>query len=284
MAVSTEEASARTLERAEKDRPSRELVVAFVFRPLARALVQLLLPLRVPPPAVVLANATAGIAAAVAVASGELVLAALLLQAKTLLDNADGLLARASGRVTRLGRYLDTEADLVVNVAIFAAIGHVLGSPWLALVGFLGTTVLLSVGFNYADLHREAHGHATAQPDATDTAAGRALEAVYAVVYAPQDRLVRAVSDRRLELVLGGVTDPGRRRLATLAYHDRLTSLFLANAGLSTQLVVLGVCLAAGAPSVYPWLVLACAAALPVLQLRRERLARGALRGSCGAA
>jgi archaetidylinositol phosphate synthase len=284
MAISTEEASTRTLEEAEKDRPSRELVVAFVFGPLARALVQLLLPLRVPPPAVVLANATAGLAAAVALASGELVLAALLLQAKTLLDNADGLLARASGRVTQLGRYLDTEADLVLNVAIFAAIGHVLGSPWLALVGFLGTTVLLSVGFNYADLHREAHGRATAQPDATETAAKRALEAVYAVVYAPQDRLVRAVSDRRLERVLAGVTDPGRRRLATLAYHDRLTSAFLANTGLSTQLAVLGICLAAGAPSAYPWLVLACVAALPILQLRREQLARRAAGESRGAA
>ena len=66
-----------------------------------------------------------GSSAALALARGELVVAALLLQVKTLLDNADGLLARASGRVTLAGRYLDTEADLVVNAALFAALGYV---------------------------------------------------------------------------------------------------------------------------------------------------------------
>ena len=50
-----------------------------------------------------------------------------LLQLKTVLDNADGQLARASGRVTLTGRYLDTEADLVVNAALFAALGYVTG-------------------------------------------------------------------------------------------------------------------------------------------------------------
>ena len=56
-------------------------------------------------------------------ARGELVLAAVLFQVKTLLDNADGPLARVTGRVTLVGRYLDTLADLVVNAALFAALG-----------------------------------------------------------------------------------------------------------------------------------------------------------------
>jgi len=127
MTVSTENAPGRARERSGKRRPGRELVVEAVFGPLANALVRVLLPLRVPPPAVVLANAAAGLLAAFAIARGELVLAALLLQLKTLLDNADGQLARASGRVSALGRYLDTEADLVVNAALFAGLASATG-------------------------------------------------------------------------------------------------------------------------------------------------------------
>jgi hypothetical protein len=58
-----------------------------------------------------------------------------------------------------------------------------------------------------------------------------------------------------------------------LAYHDRGPLAVLANLGLSTQLVVLGACLVLGAPLVYLWLALAQALVLPLLQLRRERLA-----------
>ena len=56
-------------------------------------------------------------------ARGHLVAAALLVQLKTLLDNADGQLARLTGRVTAFGRYLDSECDLLVNAALFAAVG-----------------------------------------------------------------------------------------------------------------------------------------------------------------
>jgi hypothetical protein len=55
---------------------------------------------------------------------------------------------------------------------------------------------------------------------------------------------------------------------------------YLANTGLSTQLAALGVCLLLGAPEVFLWLVVASLLPLPVLQLRRERLARRALDGA----
>ena len=276
MAVTTDKAT-HPLAGAEKDRPAAELVVAWVFGPLSRLLVPALLRLRLPPPAVVLAHAAIGLAGALLIARGELVGAALLLQAKTLLDNADGLLARASGRVTLLGRYLDTEADLVVNAAVFAALGAETGEPWLALAAFLAATALLGVDFNLAELHREAHGRATAEPARSGGSAERALEAAYRVVFGLQDRLLRAASARRLARALDGEEDAAARRRSTLAYHDRLTLSFLANTGLSTQLAALGICLVAGVPVVYLWLLLACLVPLPLLQLRREHLARRAL-------
>jgi phosphatidylglycerophosphate synthase len=115
---------------ANRRRAGRELVLELLFRPLSSALVPGLARLGVRPTAVVAANAASGLAAAVAIARGELLAAALLLQLKTLLDNTDGQLARASGRVTLVGRYLDTEADLLVNVAVFGALGTSPGSRW----------------------------------------------------------------------------------------------------------------------------------------------------------
>lgn len=278
MTVSCDDAIARPLESSRSDVPARELVVVALFGPVANVLVTLLLPLRVPPPAVVLANAAAGLLAALAVGLDALVVAALLLQLKTVLDNADGRLARASGRASLVGRYLDTEADFVVNLVLFAAIGGLTGEPWLALAAFLALTLTLSVDFNLVELYRETHLRPTTAPPSSGSMLERALGAVYRLVFGPQDRLVRAVSARRLARVLRSEPDSAWRRDATLAYHDRLTLAVLANLGLSTQLLALGVCLVLGVPVLYLWLALGQVLLLPLLQLRRERLARQALR------
>jgi archaetidylinositol phosphate synthase len=261
---------------AGKSRPGRELVIDVFFGPLAGLLALALLRLRVSPSALVLANGTAGLAAALVVQQGALVTAAILLQVKTLLDNADGRLARASGRVTLLGRYLDTEVDLVVNVAVFAALGSLTGRPWLALAAFLVLTMVLSTGFNLAELYRAARGEQPRAPRPSGGAVERVLEGVYRLVFGWQDRLLRAFAVSRLERLLRE-HDPDRRRAASLAYHDRTTMAVLANLGLSTQFVVLGLCLAVGAPEVYLWLVVGSAALLPLLQLRREWRARRTL-------
>jgi phosphatidylglycerophosphate synthase len=243
-----------------------EYVCDYVFRPLAHVVVLALLPLRVPPPAVLLVATATGLSAAYAVGDGHLVAAALLLQVKTVLDNADGQLARASGRVSVLGRYLDSESDLLVNAALFAGLGYLTGRYVLAAVSFLALTLVLSVDFNLSILYRREHDEdVDAMPPANGLA--HVLERIYGVVYAPHDRLVAAFVESRLER-LGADAD------ARLAYHDRATLTVLANFGLSTQLAALGVCLLLGRASAYFWLVLACGAVLVALAARRERLAR----------
>lgn len=246
---------------SRKQRPSFEVLCELVYRPLAHLVVLVLLPFRVPPPAVVAASAAVGIAGAVEIGRGDLVTAAILLQAKTILDNADGQLARASDRVTVLGRYLDSESDLVVNAAIFIGLGWVTGEAWLALLAFLVLTLVLSVDFNLERLYRRERGEPV---EAMPAAAGATvwLARLYGVVYAPQDRLIEAFVDARAR---------GRR-----AYHDRTTLSIVANYGLSTQLAVLGICLATGHPTTYFWIVIACGLSLIPLELRRERIARKA--------
>jgi phosphatidylglycerophosphate synthase len=243
----------------EPRRAGRELVLELVFRPLSNVLVHPLLRANVAPAVVVLANAATGLVAALVLARGELVPAALLLQVKTLLDNTDGQLARAAGRVTLAGRYLDTLADLLVNGAVFAALGYVTGQPLLAAVGFVALTLVLAADFNATELYREAHGTPTPQPRPSGDRAERMLASAYAAIFAPLDRALRRLASWRFE---------GR------GGYDRFTVTVLANLGLSTQLVVLGICLLLGEPSAYLWFVLACLAALVLLQLRAEREAR----------
>jgi archaetidylinositol phosphate synthase len=256
-----------TLRQSRKQRAApAEILCERVFRPLAHLVVLVLLPLRVPPPAVVLASAATGFAAAVELGREQWIAAAVLLQLKTVLDNADGQLARAAGKESVLGRYLDSESDLLINAALLVALGYVTDSPWLALVSFLSLTLVLGVDFNLERLYRRELGAPReARPHATGLAA--VLARVYDVVYGPQDRGVERFVEWRLRRL---DATPGQR----LAYHDRATLAVLANYGLSTQLAVLGVCLAARAPSVYLWIAIGCAVSLVPLQLRRERLAR----------
>ena len=128
------------------------------LRLLAHPLVLLFARLRVPPPAVVVAAGVAGVAAAVELGRGSLIAAALLVQLKTLLDNADGQLARLTGRISAFGRYLDSEVDLLVNAALCAGVARTTMQPALALAGFLALTSVLSLNFNAERLSRGAGG------------------------------------------------------------------------------------------------------------------------------
>lgn len=222
------------LARSRKRRNGYEVVCEAVFRPLAHPLVLVLARLRVPPPAVVVAAGAAGLAAAVEIGRGSLVVAALLIQLKTLLDNADGQLARLTGRITDFGRYLDSEVDLVVNAALFSAVGWRYGQPVLAAAGFLALTSVLSLNFNASRLSRLA----PAEPadNASDNLSLSLVRHVYRVVYASQDRLAEWIVARRPSLV------------------SPTTVAVLANLGMSTQLAVFGVFLALGHPFGFAWL------------------------------
>ena len=228
----------RSFERSKKARRGTEVLCEHVFRPAAHLVVLALAPLRVPPPAVVLAAAATGIAAAVELALGHLIVAALLVQLKTVLDNADGQLARLTGRVTVFGRYLDSECDLLVNAALFAA----LGSPF-ALLGFVLLTLILSTNFNVERLSRGGAIGWDSSP----------LGRVYGVLYGWQDRL----ADR----LLGG-----------RAIQSWQVSA-LANLGMTTQLAAFGLCMALGHPTAYVWILVCEAvgvAALLTVQPKQE--------------
>ena len=257
------------LARSRKAKVGHELVCERLFRPLAHLLVLALLPFRVPPPLVAAASGATGIVAAVQLAQGRFLLAAVLVQMKTVLDNADGQLARMSGRITSFGRYLDSELDLLVNAALFAALAWTSGQPVLAGAGFVALTAVLNVNYNAERLYRAERGEpASAMPETTGRADGL-LRGVYVLVYAPQDQLVERLAAWRLR-------DASSQ--ARLAYHDRFTVSALANLGMSTQLLVFGICVALGSPATFAWIALAEAGLVLWLAARRELALRSVVR------
>ena len=274
--VSTEDAPGTAAPSVESRRARRDLHHEVIFRPHSNLHVPVFARAGVTPAAVVLANAVTGLVAALALARGELLVAALLLQLKTLLDNADGQLARVTGRVTLTGRYLDTEADLVVNAAVFAALGHVTGKPLVAAVAFVALTLVLAVDFNVTELYRGQRGLSAPSSTRSGGSVERVLERIYAVSFAQLDRLVGTFSERRFARLAVAEASPERVQEARLAYIDGLAVNALANLGLTTQLLLLGVCLALGVPEAYLWI--AGLGALVPLQIRAERRARAVFR------
>ena len=107
-------------------------------------------------------------------------------------------------------------------------------------------------------------------PETTGRADGL-LRRVYELVYAPQDRLVERFAAWRLR-------DASAQ--ARLAYPDRATVSALANLGMSTQLLVLGVCAALGSPAAFAWIALAELAFVACLAARSELALRSVVRAS----
>ncbi|CAM3315763.1 CDP-alcohol phosphatidyltransferase-like enzyme [Deinococcus saxicola] len=170
---------------------------------------------------------------------------ALLLQIKTVLDNLDGQLARATGRTTETGRYLDTEMDLVVNLALNVAVAGKAGIPLTLL-----QSLILTTDFLWEQDHRAARGEVFrdgAAQAGDDPRVLAALKAVYAAYFVPQERVLGGWFEARLRAVAGNSPTPEDRH----AYTPLPITAVAANLGLTTQLAFLGACLLAGQPKFY---------------------------------
>lgn len=256
--------------QAAKPRPRSEVLVQ-LLQPLADQGVRLLWRLGVNPLLIVAAHALCGFAAAALLADGRMLAAAILLQAKTLLDNMDGGLARASGQVTQMGRYLDTGMDFLVNIALFAALA-LYGPPLLAFGAFALLTLMLSLDYQAERryrLERELIADDAALPIGAPEPLYRAFAGLYRRVLAPQDRWLARLEERRFERLSGQVAASAPVELR-LAWADLFSSAALVNLGLSTQLFIVGVFLVLGQPFWYVYAIFAQALYVVCVQLLRE--------------
>lgn len=251
-----------------KARPAREWAAESLFRPLAEYLVPPLARRRVNPQHVVLTHTALGVLAGVLLRRGHRVTPALLLQLKTLLDNLDGQLARATEQTTETGRYLDSEMDVVVNAAVLTGLAGRWGLPLTLL-----QSLILTVDYLWERDHRTARGEVFREPPARggdDARVLAALKLIYALYFTPQERLLAALFEQRLRAVTGSTPTPADRR----AYTPRAINRVAVNLGLSTQLLALGSCLLWGQPRVYLWSLPAQALLLAGVQVWREEQVR----------
>ncbi len=260
---------------AAKPRPRSEVLLR-ALRPLTDALVGVLGRAGVDPQAIVLTHAALGLVAALLVALGpsSWTWAAVLLQLKMLLDNLDGGVARATGRVTRMGRYLDSVLDTVVNLLLFAALavhGPLVWSWPVAALGALVLMLILSLDINLEQRYKALRGGAGEvgnEPIGAPLPLYRLVRGLYRLVLAPQDRWL-ARADEVLFRQLAGVPYAQAPLDVRLAWSDLFSTATLVNLGLSTQLLVLGLCLVLGVPFAYVWFVLAAGLYVLVVQILR---------------
>ncbi|MFN3267044.1 MAG: CDP-alcohol phosphatidyltransferase family protein [Deinococcales bacterium] len=265
--------SQSTFEKSLKPRPRVEYVSEYGFRRLAHFVVLLLLPLKVAPTNLVIFHTVLGVVAGFFIAQNQLIWAAVLIQIKTVLDNADGQLARASGMVSEIGRYADTEGDFVVNLALFAGLGALTGQWFLATLSFVIFTLMLSLDFNWEYLYRlEREEYFRPAPDTSkeNQKILGLLEQFYKTVFLPQDNLIRRFCEARFAALYAKNPNPTTQAKARLAYYEADSLLVLANLELSTQLLVLGLLLVVGLPHLFLWFVVACGVVCVLLQSRRE--------------
>lgn len=191
-----------------KSRSSDELVNTYVLRPIAGVIVRALYPTSITPNQVTLASIFAGLVAAgfyYAGSQASVVVAGILITLKDILDSADGQLARAKSQFSRKGRLLDSIGDVVVNVAVFSAIGWTLywqTGDWmmivLSFVGFVGITLRVSyhVFYHTSFLHLQGQYKINrlledvTEVDHQANLSTFRLQQIFVLIYGWQDRLM----------------------------------------------------------------------------------------------
>jgi phosphatidylglycerophosphate synthase len=204
-----------------------------------------------------LAFTAAGLLAALLLAvGGPGWLAAILLVVKSALDAADGGLARARHHPSRVGRFLDSDCDFVVNVALYAGLAAGLvgrtgqiGYVPLAFLGLVSAMLQVTLFNHYYVRYRQLSGGDTTSQVSESEPVGYAwdnpallgpLHLAYRLIYGWQDALIARLD----ELAAPGVTAVGRGFMTAVSAM-----------GLGTQLLLVGLCALIGHPEWSLWLL-----------------------------
>ena len=94
-------------------------------RPLAKIIAKLLLKTPATPVFVTFCFLIAGLIAVYFIVTSKFILAALFLVLKSIIDGADGELARLRNKPSYIGRYLDSVFDFLLNFIILYAISTI---------------------------------------------------------------------------------------------------------------------------------------------------------------
>ena len=108
-------------------------------RPIAKVIAKSLKTTSFTPIHVTISFIIAGLIAIYFIVEGNYWAAAFFLILKSILDGADGELARIREKPSYTGRYLDSVADILLNALIFTAIWYTTAtSIWISILAFIG--------------------------------------------------------------------------------------------------------------------------------------------------
>lgn len=200
-----------------------------------------------------------GIAAAYLIYLGKFLLSGILVMVKNILDAADGSLARLQKRPSRVGRFADSIADIILNFLFLFAIALHYGCCYVqAFVAFLSISLQGSFFNYYYVLYRhKVGGDTTSRVDENPEGYPwdnpqllRILYALYVILYKWQDKLVEWF-DRVIA---------GNHRVHTDRTFLSIVTLF----GLGIHLLILSITLIAGVPLISFWIFISMGILLPV--------------------
>jgi hypothetical protein len=160
---------------------------------------------------------------------------------KSILDAADGELAREKNTPSHTGRYLDSVSDIILNLLILITIWHVTdGSIWLTLLAFFGIQLQGTLyNYYYVILRNKHQGDTTSRVFETDTPKAlkgesqrnvNILFSLYSVLYGVFDRIIYSLD-------------------GNAAHGDHLPKWLMtavSTFGLGFQLLIIGVMLVLG--------------------------------------
>ena len=140
-------------------------------RPIAKVIAQSLKNTRFTAIHVTIGFILSGLIAVYCIVQGYYWFAALFLLFKSILDAADGELARLKKKPSYTGRYLDSVADILLNALFFTAIAYITNTPfWISFLAFLGLQLQGTLyNYYYVILRNRFEGDTTSRVFETKT-------------------------------------------------------------------------------------------------------------------
>ncbi|MGB4840989.1 MAG: CDP-alcohol phosphatidyltransferase family protein [Saprospiraceae bacterium] len=178
-------------------------------RPIAKVIASSLMNTTFTPIHVTIGFIISGLIAVFFIIQGYYWLAAFFLILKSVLDAADGELARIKQKPSYTGRYFDSIADIILNALIFISIWYITDtSIWICLLAFLGLQLQGTLyNFYYVILRNKFAGDTTSRVFENITPIAlkgekqihvNILFGLYKMLYGPFDKTIYAL-DRNAE-------------------------------------------------------------------------------------
>ncbi len=134
-------------------------------RPMARWIAKTLINTSFTPIHITITFIISGLVGVYFILEGYYLLAAVFLILKSILDAADGELARVKNTPSYTGRYLDSVADILLNAVIFLSLWHITDtSAWITFFAFFGLQLQGTLyNYYYVILRNQWNGDTTSR-------------------------------------------------------------------------------------------------------------------------